>query len=306
MDLSLSLVAGSEGQESEVSLSFDNLNFDLLDDYPIESLSDLLDYTYYSQAKMATDIQCDAIRLTQKRGHAKTEYEYPIATFSSYASEGDIYLDLSAIDLSDIGIEANKYKFTDGFSFLKDERIQQLRDLLAIPELDMQALLSASTENAVIESAIHMERNDRERFRVSFDLSSETIAEVVSYFGDDVSAEEAKAKIDQYVVFDSNTALEALYNMKENTISAIGLRGGISLPLDKIDVGGVQVDLSKTHMDFDLDLEWLPCPDFSLPSFEDYEEFQLPEAPADSSEENSLEESTSPMDSVSSEGSAPA
>ncbi len=283
----MSVLVEMNGQPTDVTFSFDNLQFTILDDYPVEKISDLLDYTYYVQANMIGEMKCDAIRLTSKTGHSKTEYEFPTAEFWAYAKDGDIYLDLSAIDLSDLGIEENKYCFKDGFSFLKEERFTDLRNILAIPDLDMQGLLAASTENVIIENAIHMERYDTERYQVRFDLTSDSISQVAGYFGE-TTPEEAKATIDQYVVLDEGTYLSALYNMKENSISGLGVKGTIGIPLEPIEYEGVTIDLSKTRANIDVDMEWEDYPAFEIPALEGYKEYVI-----EPEEETSSEESVS-------------
>ena len=289
--MSFSLDVAIEGESSNVSLSFVGMEFDIQDDYPIEKLSDLVDYTYYVEANMIGDLSCESILLTQKRGRGKTEYEFPTAHFRTYVTGGDIYLDLSEIDLSDLGVETNKYVFRDGFAALKSEDAQQIRDLLSIPELDMQALLSASTENEIIENAIHMERYDRERYNVSFDLNSSTIAEVVGYFDETVNVDEVKAKIDGFLTFGEGTAFTALYNMKDNTISGFGFVGTFGLPIGSVEYEGVAIDLSNTKLDVDLSMVWNPSREFVIPPLTDYTEVTIPEEAESTSEAGSTETS---------------
>jgi len=287
--MSFSLDVAIEGESSNVSLSFVGMEFAIQDDYPIEKLSDLVDYTYYAEANMIGDLSCESIFLTQRRGRGKTEYEFPTAHFRTYVTGGDIYLDLSEIDLSDLGVETNKYVFRDGFAALKSEDAQQIRDLLSIPELDMQALLSASTENEVIENAIHMERYDRERYNVSFELNSSTIAEVVGYFDETAKVDEVKAQIDEFVTFGAGTAITALYNMKDNSVSGFGLVGTLGLPIGSLEYEETSIDLSNTKLNVDLNMVWNSSEAFALPPLDDYTEVTIPKETESTSEVGSSE-----------------
>ena len=287
--MSFSLDVKIDDDSSNISLSFVGMEFAIQGDYPIEKLSDLVDYTYYAEANMIGDLSCESILLTQKRGRGKTEYEFPTAHFRTYVTGGDIYLDLSEIDLSDLGVETNKYVFRDGFSMLKSEEAVQIRDLLSIPELDMQALLSASTEDEIIENAIHMERYDRERYNVSFDLNSSTIAEVVGYFDETAKVDEVKAKIDEFVTFGEGTALTALYNMKDNSVSGFGFVGTLGLPIGSFEYEGISFDLSNTKLDVALNMVVNPSQAFALPPLDDYTEVTIPEEAESTSEAGSTE-----------------
>ena len=279
------LTAQVASQSIDVGLDFQGVNITLYNDYPPESIGDLLDYTYFQSANMKARVDCELIQLKQKRGVATTTIDLPASGFDLYSVQGDLYADLSEVDLSDFGVENNKFLFPDVYSFLNDDQYRDLAALLAVPELSMENVLLAASEDPSLEEAIHLTPYDRDRYQVEFALQTDALAAIVSSVNPQSSKEEVKAEIDESFSFAEGSRLSMLYNMKTNEISGLGVNGGISFPFEPIVLGEITIDFSSSLIRMDMDAEWMGAEEFEIPPLEGYQRVEP--------KEETLEESSS-------------
>ena len=275
-DLDAKFTFVMEEQSSDAEIALEGIHADIVNNYPSERIGDFLDPTFYEIADIYGRVTLDTLRISAYRGHLEMHYRYPDVQFDFYSHEGSLYLDFSKLDLSDVGIEAAKYSVADAYSFLKDDNIMTLGELLSSVSFDMNLLLGAAEDSPVLDEAITLRRVDDTSMCIDFGLSNATLAAFVHYFVGVGSAEEIETTIGEAVTIDEKSMLSIFFNAESESMESFSFDIMVSPILKPVQYDDIVIgENNSLVIDVRGDMKTVPCKAFDLPSFDDYRPFEI-------------------------------
>ena len=250
----------------KTGVELQQFRFDLDNNFPIETISDLLLYNYYQVAEFKGTLSARRLVVTLPSvGKISTNVNYDDPGFTFYNKEGNFYLDISDEDLSEIGIAQGKYVFEDAYAKLKDATdITALIDALQMPDIDIPKLLERGMSDPDLGPVMSGRKYDRDNDCLDIVISPASLAAVAEIFGSDTGRADIVASIDKVVSFGENSKLSLMYDLKTKELSGIGLNGTFTPKFEPFYVHGLTKLTGMTLRLDNVQAVWHSIEDFSL------------------------------------------
>ncbi|MDY6392559.1 MAG: hypothetical protein SPL80_06945 [Bacilli bacterium] len=263
----------SSGRALDAEAFIEDAVIDIRNDYPMESIGDWFDPTFYRVANLMGRASIGAFGVKTFGSHFENVSRITDVGFDFYSKESIFYWDLSEWDVPEFEIRAGKYYIEDFYSFLDNETISLIADLLVLVDITEDTFVHASEENDILKKSITVKTVDDETHRVEFSASNASLSAFAEYMLGVIDGKQIQDSMDELLDFTDKSRIIFDFDADSGKRKSISFDLGVMLKIEPFTLyEEIQINRDVT-LYLSGEVRRTPCAEFELPSFGDFEPF---------------------------------